>query len=120
MSVVAGEAFEVVLADLPGAGYVWQMQSLPDGIEPLPVEHFAPVEREPAERDLLGGPEPSAHRYRATRPGSFDLVFAFVRPWQPTADVRQHRVRVTALPPDSAAQEIPGPPDIPTEAGGSS
>ena len=110
ISVVAGGEFDVVLADLPGAGYRWQLQSVPDGIEALPVEH------EVAEPDLLGGSERSAHRYRATLPGTYELVFDLVRPWEAAAPAGAppgagHRVgaRIRGTEPE----EIAGPPDSP-------
>ena len=116
ITVVAGGEFDVVLADLPGAGYRWQLQALPDGIEALPVEH------EVAEPDLLGGSERSAHRYRATLPGTYELVFDLVRPWEAAAPAEQHRVQVIVSAEDGEPEpdEISGPPDIPASAGGSS
>lgn len=116
ISVVVGAEFEVVLADLPGAGYSWQLQTLPDGIEASPVEH------EVADPDLLGGSERSAHPYRATVPGSYELVFDLVRSWEATAPAAQQRVRIRVLaqPSSPESEEISGPPDSSEGSGGSS
>ena len=89
-----GQEFDVVLADLPGAGYEWVLGEVPTGLALLSVDWAGPL---PAD---AGASRPKAFRFSAEKPGSYDLVFDLVRPWE-QSDVppaRQHSVTVEVAP----------------------
>ena len=85
-----GEEFDVVLADLPGAGYEWVLGEVPAGLTLLTTEWAGPL---PAD---VGASRPKAFRFSAEQPGTYDLVFDLVRPWEQSdvTPARRHSVTV--------------------------
>lgn len=85
---LAGDEFDVRLEAIPGAGYRWQLGSLPDGVTHIGSESHQRAAAAP------GDPSEQVFRFRADRPGQFTLRFELKRPWESSA-VRTHEVRVT-------------------------
>jgi predicted secreted protein len=81
MEVVEGDEFEVSLADLPGAGYGWTTEPVPDGITLVSSDWSAPASA------LAGAARSRAFRFRADRAGDYALQFALVRAWEPRETV---------------------------------
>lgn len=90
----AGEELEVVLADLPGAGYEWVPREVPAGLVLLGTDWGEPEPSHP------GTARRRAFRLAAQQPGSYVLAFDLVRPWEPTdvAPATQHTVAVVVRP----------------------
>jgi predicted secreted protein len=89
-----GQEFEVVLADLPGAGYEWVPREVPPGLVLLTADWADPLPGQ------AGASRRRSFRLAAERPGSFRLVFQLVRPWE-SADVApagEHTVSVEVAP----------------------
>jgi hypothetical protein len=89
-----GEELDVVLADLPGAGYEWTPREVPLGLPLASTGWAEPVPSEP------GSSRGRRFRFAARLPGTYDLVFDLVRPWEApdVAPARQHTASVTVLP----------------------
>lgn len=89
-----GEEIDVVLADLPGAGYEWVAREVPVGLVRLTPDRVDPPPSEPGASRLR------TFRFAARTQGSYDLGFDLVRPWEPpdVAPARQHRVAVVVGP----------------------
>ena len=88
------EEFEVVLADLPGAGYEWVPRAVPAGLAFLSTDWAGPVPPD------AGASRRKAFRFSAEQQGIYHLVFDLVRPWE-GSDVtpqRQHTVSVLVGP----------------------
>lgn len=85
-----GEELDVVLSDLPSAGYEWSPVDVPQGVVLLSAEWAAPVP--PA----LGASRGRLFRFRAERAGTYELLFDLRRPWEPH-DVPPHERRVVSL-----------------------
>lgn len=85
-----GQELDVVLADLPGAGFGWVPREVPAGLALLSSDWTGGVPSEP------GASRARTFRFAARRPGSYDLAFDLVRPWEPTevAPARRHTVAV--------------------------
>ncbi len=93
-SLQVGEVLDVVVEDLPGAGYRWEAAPVPDGLVRLPDTGTH------AARDTGGDVGGSARRVlhlRAERPGSFLVVLRLVRPWQPAAVPPAQERRLTVV-----------------------
>ena len=88
--VTVGGVVELVVDDLPGAGYRWVLRAVPAGLVPL--------EEEPEPRSgavgtgTVGGVARRTVRLRAEAVGRYPLELVFVRPWEP-AEVPAARVR---------------------------
>lgn len=76
VDVVEGEGFDVPLADLPGAGYLWEPRGVPAGLTLLEEESAAPVP------DVVGASQRKVIRFRADHAGDYVLVFTLARPWE--------------------------------------
>lgn len=85
-----GEELDVVLADLPGAGYEWVPGDVPSGLILLATDWVAPLPEE------AGASRGRAFRFRAERAGSYELTFDLQRPWEPL-DVTPARRQVVAV-----------------------
>jgi predicted secreted protein len=95
IEATVGEELDVVLADLPGAGYEWTPREVPLG---LPLASTGWAEPIPEE---TGASRRRLFRFAARQPGTYDLVFDLVRPWEApdVAPARQHTASVTVHPP---------------------
>lgn len=89
-----GEQFEVVLADLPGAGYEWVPRELPPGVVLLTTDWADPLPPD------AGASRRRSFRLAAEQPGVYRLVFQLVRPWESpdVAPAREHTVSVEVAP----------------------
>ena len=85
-----GQGFDVVLADLPGAGYEWVPHEVPPGVVLLTADWADPLPTE------AGASRRRSFRFAAEQPGSHTLVFHLVRPWESpdTAPAGEHTVSV--------------------------
>jgi predicted secreted protein len=89
LRVIEGAEFDVTLADLPGAGYIWTSAAVPDGLTMVGDQLTE------AEPDVVGAAQHRVLRYRAHRAGDYELVFTLARPWEDSpAETRKVRVRV--------------------------
>jgi predicted secreted protein len=75
--VAVGEEFEIRLQGNPSAGYVWEPDSLPEGIE-LSGSESVP----PGQDSLPGAPGTQVFRFRAREAGDKTLGFVLKRPWE--------------------------------------
>jgi len=78
VDVVEGERFEVILADLPGAGYVWEPDEVAAGLTLLEEELTASA------TGVAVASQRKAIRFRADRAGDYVLAFTLARPWENT------------------------------------
>jgi predicted secreted protein len=78
VEVVEREVFDVILADLPGAGYVWEPGEVPAGLTLLGQERTAPA------TGVVGASQRKAIRFLADRAGDYVLAFTLARPWEDT------------------------------------
>lgn len=90
-----GEELDVVLSDLPGAGYEWAPRSVPSGLVLLAADWATPVP--PA----VGASRGRTFRFRAERAGTYELLFDLRRPWEPhdVPPPERHVVSVVVLTP---------------------
>jgi predicted secreted protein len=87
--VAAGEAFDVTLADLPGAGYSWTPVDVPPGLTLVETRADARA------TDAVGSAQRKVLRFRADQPGEYEVVFVFTRPWEAApAETQSVHVRV--------------------------
>jgi predicted secreted protein len=92
VETLAGESFEVTVADLPGAGYEWVARDVPPGLIELGEDWAEPVP------EGVGASRRRTFRFRAELPGSYRLVLELRRPWEhglPPARTRSLAVQVT-------------------------
>jgi predicted secreted protein len=76
---MVGEAFEVMLADLPGAGYLWTPGDIPPGLTLIDTRQAPPA------TDVVGSPQSQVVRFRADLAGDYEIAFTFGRPWETVA-----------------------------------
>ena len=92
---MVGDAFEVMFADLPGAGYLWTPGDIPPGLTLMDTRQAPPA------TDVVGSAQSQVVRFRADRAGEYEMVFTFGRPWETvaaetqivTVRVREHHRR---------------------------
>jgi inhibitor of cysteine peptidase len=91
-----GEVVALTVDDLPGAGYRWVVPDLPDGLTVVAGEVT-----EPPDSAGVGGPALRTLSIRGDRAGSYELLLALVRPWEPegTPPARTRQVAVQVDPP---------------------
>jgi predicted secreted protein len=75
--VAVGEEFEIRLQGNPSAGYVWEPDSLPEGIE-LSGSESVP----PGQDSRPGAPGTQVFRFRAHETGDQRLGFVLKRSWE--------------------------------------
>ena len=89
VAVSVGEEFEIRLQGNPSAGYVWEPDSLPEGIELTGSESVPPgPESQP------GDPGTQVFRFRSREPGEKRVEFVLGRSWESEV-VDRHQVTVT-------------------------
>jgi predicted secreted protein len=76
MDVAVGEAFEITLPDLPGAGYRWSLSTLPEGVRML-SDNSTPITSPP---ERTGSAQPRTFVLQAARDGRYELRFLLLRP----------------------------------------
>jgi predicted secreted protein len=87
--VAAGEEFDVTLADLPGAGYTWAPVDVPPGLTLVETRADAQA------TEAVGSAQRKVVRFQADRPGEYQVVFVFARPWEDfPAETQTVHVRV--------------------------
>jgi len=90
IDVVAGDGFDLTLADLPGAGYVWTPVDVPAGLTLIETQSTAETTT-----DIVGSAQSKVVRFQAERAGDYEIVFIFARPWENVpAETQIVRVRV--------------------------
>ena len=97
IEVVLGTTFEVILDDLPGAGYLWDV-TCSGGLE---LHSETEAEGAPAGPDAaVGGAARRRWTVTATAPGPARLHGAFARPWEAERPEQEFtlEVRVTERP----------------------
>jgi predicted secreted protein len=77
LAVAVDEEFTVSLQSIATAGYLWKVESLPNGIQLLGTEH----------EKLAGDTKPGdstvqIFRFRAHKTGEHQIKFALGRPWE--------------------------------------
>ena len=77
IAVAVGEEFEIRLQGNPSAGYVWELDSLPEGIELSGSESVPP---DPANKP--GDPSTQVFRFGSRESGEKVLEFVLKRPWE--------------------------------------
>ncbi len=88
VAVAVGEAFEIRLHGNPSAGYIWEPDSLPEGIELLGSESVPP-----GQDSRPGEPGTQVFRFRSREAGDKTLGFVLKRPWESEVTDR-HEVTV--------------------------
>ena len=77
IAVGVDEEFTISLQSIATAGYLWKLESLPEG-----VEHLGTENQNPASEAKPGDPTNQVFRFRALKPGEYKLTFALARPWE--------------------------------------
>lgn len=80
IAVGVDEEFAIPLQSSATAGYLWKIESLPEG-----VEHLGSENRNPAGEMKPGDPTTRVFRFRARKAGEYTLIFALARSWENTA-----------------------------------
>lgn len=93
VDVMEGETFDLVVDDLPGAGYRWVVRSLPTGLVLLDEDADRTSEPQTA---AVGGGVRRTLRLRAEATGSHRVELVFVRPWEPP-EVAPARLRIVVV-----------------------
>jgi predicted secreted protein len=89
VDVVAGDGFDVTLADLPGAGYTWTPAEIPAGLTLVETRDELPA------TDTVGSAQNKIVRFQADQAGDYEIVFRFARSWEDSpAETQTIRVRV--------------------------
>jgi len=78
VTVPMGDVFKVELVANSGSGHQWTCQLPSDA----PLSPSGEPQRAPIDRGVMGGRVRWTFAYTPLRPGSCDLVFNLVRPWE--------------------------------------
>lgn len=82
IQVTVGEIFSIVLDSNPTTGYGWQRQTKAgDGVVAFTGSRFVP-----ARTDLAGAGGREHMTFTATAPGTEQLTFHYLRPWEKNAE----------------------------------
>jgi predicted secreted protein len=77
IKVAMGEEFIISLRTIATAGYLWKVESLPDGIQLLKTEH-----EKRAGDAKPGDAINQIFEFRAQRKGEHKITFVLARPWE--------------------------------------
>jgi predicted secreted protein len=77
IAVGVDEEFTISLQSIATAGYLWQVESLPNGVELLGAEN-----ENPAGETKPGDPTTRVFRFRARKAGEYEVTFELARPWE--------------------------------------
>ena len=89
LDVLVAAAFDVPLGSASGAGYTWQLDAVPDGIELLGSESSQRADAQ------IGDPATQVFHLRAGRAGHFVLSFVLKRRWEAVA-IETRQVEINA------------------------
>jgi predicted secreted protein len=89
LDVRVAAPFDVPLGSAPGAGYTWQLDAVPDGIELLGSDFSSRADAP------VGDPATQVFHLRAGRAGQFVLNFVLKRRWEAAA-VETREVEINA------------------------
>ncbi len=78
LTVAAGTPFEVALGSAPSTGYMWQLQSLPTGVQLLGSDFSQPPDA------AIGDGGTQIFHLKTERAGRFELLFELKRRWETT------------------------------------
>jgi hypothetical protein len=92
IDAVVGRPFGVVLADLPGSGYMWSCRAVPDGVRLLGAEYVAGLPPE------VGSARDKEFRFVAERPGQFTVILELKRTWE-AEPIEERAIRIRACGP---------------------
>jgi predicted secreted protein len=87
--VAVGQAFTVRLQSTPTTGYVWQVQSLPEGVQ-LSGSDFESGRHAPP-----GSPLTQVFRFRVVKAGQYTVTLVLKRQWE-SQPIQTHLVTVDA------------------------
>jgi len=90
ITAVVGKEFTVRLQSNPSTGYVWDVQTLPNGITPAGSDF-----EKPAGSVRVGDSGTQVFRFEAKKPGQYTITFVLHRRWD-GKDVESHIVTVNA------------------------
>jgi len=77
ITVAVDQDFKIPLKSIGTAGYIWKIESVPDGIRALGSEiQNPPVATKP------GDATTQVFRFRALEAGEHIITFALARPWE--------------------------------------
>lgn len=78
-----GDTFETKLESIPTAGYSWHVSHMPEGLEQLGEDGWAPTDpHTQSQPGFTGGNHYILKRFKTTAPGDYDLVLIEGRPWE--------------------------------------
>jgi len=86
-----GNVVAIHLQGTPSTGYEWARVA-PASLEGGPLEALSEGEIQNADSDLVGAPCTFVFRYRALRPGTVVLTFAYRRDWEPDSPADTYSV----------------------------
>lgn len=91
ITVAVDDEFMISLKSIATAGYLWKVESLPDGIQLLGTEN-----EKPAGDAKPGDSTPQIFRFRAHETGEHKITFTLGRPWEnKTIETKKVTVKVT-------------------------
>ena len=100
VTVPMGDVFKVELVANSGSGHQWTCKIPPDA----PLSPSGEPQRTPIDRGVMGGRVRWTFSYTPLRPGSCDLVFDLVRPWEKgSAPSKTTTLKVHVVAPGAAA-----------------
>jgi predicted secreted protein len=76
LDVETGKPFEVELGSAPTTGYMWELRSVPEGVELLGTDFALPPDA------AIGDGGTHVFRLKTDRTGRFDLHFVLKRRWE--------------------------------------
>jgi predicted secreted protein len=89
LTVAAGATFAVDFGSAPSTGYVWQVASLPEGVQLLGSDYSQPP------GTAIGGGGTQVFRLKTTHAGNFLVRFELKRRWEP-APIQTREIEVAA------------------------
>lgn len=78
--VKVGQEFSVPLKTIATAGYIWKIESMPDGLRIVETKN-----EKPEGETRPGDPTTQVFRLRASQTGEHTLIFVLSRPWESQA-----------------------------------
>ena len=88
--VAVSEEFTVRLKSTPTTGYIWQVHTLPEGVQPLGSDY-----EKAASGIQPGDPVVQVFRFRVVKAGEHTIALVLKRQWESNA-IESHAVTVKA------------------------
>lgn len=88
--IAVGGELTVRLKSTPTTGYVWEVRTLPEGVQLLGSDY-----EKPASGIRPGDPVIQVFRFRAQKAGEYIVTFVLKRQWESNA-IESHNVTVKA------------------------